>query len=57
MEKNDSSKKTCTNEQKEDLFWGDLNPEHKAVNIYTREEFIDRFGKEPTDSEKLPVTN
>lgn len=57
MEKNDSSNKNCTSEQKEDLFWGDLNPEHKAVNIYTREEYIDRFGREPTDSEKLPVTN
>ena len=37
----------------EDLYFGDYNPEHKAVNVYTRKEYIERFGKEPEESQRI----
>lgn len=45
----DSSNKSRTSEQKEELFWGDFNLEHKAINIYTREQYIETFGRDPTE--------
>ena len=41
----------------EDLYFGDYNPEHKAVNVYTREEYIERFGKEPEESQRIVNIN
>ena len=41
----------------EDLYFGDYNSEHKAINVYTREEYIERFGKEPEESQRIVNKN
>ncbi|MBO4858802.1 MAG: hypothetical protein J5527_09830 [Treponema sp.] len=39
--------------ENEEYFWGDYNPEHKAINIYTREDYIRKFGVQPEESQKV----
>ena len=44
----------CSNKkEKEEYYWGDYNPEKKAINIYTNEDYIKKFGVQPEESQKV----
>ena len=53
----ENSKETIESVENKELFWGIFNTKYRVINIYTREEYIENFGHEPTDSEKLSVTD
>ena len=40
-------------EEKKDLYWGDYNDDIHGINVYTKQEYIDKFGEEPNEESRL----
>lgn len=51
----ESSKRVVKSEceEKEELYFGDYNDDIHGVNVYTKQEYIDKFGEEPDEKSRL----